>query len=584
MIQRVSATILAILILGGLTACGGGGSGGGPTSAPGPIDEPRPGDPIPPPASAAGRFAISGIEKIPQSMLELSNAQMQSRWALVETNPVHGDYVAEVACQSYVTDTSPCEPGDRTRRTRNPDGTVTFQAGATPFMELYDLKWAQGYRPSDSTWFRPTLAGMGASIVTSTDGSGNAILALLNDGNPPYLVVQSAGNNSSNYSFLRIANKVTPEQRSAAANAVRAHKMLFIAGYSRTASGEYIRHWESSGCKDSELEGGCLWTRYEFPGVTRGTSLSSPNVSAALASVLAVFPDTTPQNLARFGKACVKKTGQGIEALLAQSGGLGVADFNCMGDTIAALRSLPTGGTTNISINGNAVSLSNKALIPSFAQSQSARYLASQGEEEQKRLSFRVVPNGEREVMALGVLREGGFFASFGAGQYDSFFGYSRGHGTVSGFEYAFGHENVFLHLSDVTSRGGDLVSWARAKSVGLSAEKDFHPATDVTLRFSAEFDRFLGGEAKIPFGRVKMDEGEWNRRFGVSAEYAADERTTLGLETRLFIPGNGGNRRTDGLPVQPPFLRSGRASTAPCRASRSCEGAIPGPDDDMVC
>ena len=38
------------------------------------------------------------------------------------------------------------------------------------------------------------------------------------------------------------------------------------------------------------------------------------------------------------------------------------------------------------------------------------------------------------------------------------------------------------------------------------------------TVRLSAEFDRFHSGEAKMPFGKMKADEDEWNRRLGVSA------------------------------------------------------------------
>ena len=89
---------------------------------------------------------------------------------------------------------------------------------------------------------------------------------------------------------------------------------------------------------------------------------SAPVFASALASVLAVFPDTSHQDLAKFGKSCAKKTGEGIEALLARSGGLGVADFTCMGDVISALTDLPTGSTANVVINGTSLQVSGRRL------------------------------------------------------------------------------------------------------------------------------------------------------------------------------------------------------------------------------
>ena len=272
-----------------------------------------------------------------------------------------------------------------------------------------------------------------------------------------------------------------------------------------------------------------------------GTSYSAPQLSAALASVLAVFPDTTPENLAKFAKASARKTGNGIATLLAQSGGVGVADFESMGKTIAALGSLPTDGRTDVTINGQAVNLGSRDFVLSFAQSQSARYFADNGDEEDpERITFRVVPNEGNTAMAFTTLREGAFFASLGVGTYDSFFGYAKGHGEIFGSEYAVGHENLFLHLTDVRSSGGHLVSRTEGKSFGLAADRKFRPADDLKVRFTVNVEKFLGGEAEIPFGKVELNEGEWNRRIGASIEYAMDERTTLGLDSRLFLPTNG--------------------------------------------
>ena len=273
--------------------------------------------------------------------------------------------------------------------------------------------------------------------------------------------------------------------------------------------------------------------------------MSTPQLSAALASVLAVFPDTTPENLAKFAEASAKKTGNGIPALLAQSGGFGAADFASMGRTIAALGSLPTGGRTNVTINGQTVDLSNRDLILSFTQPRAARYFTDTGDEgERERISFRVVPNGEGAAMAFTTLREGAFFASVGIGKYDSFFGYRRGHGEVLGSEYAAGHENLFLHLADVRSSGGHLVSRAEGRSLGLTAEQAFRPAEHLAVTLSASLEKFLGGEADIPFGEVRLNEGQWNRRLGLAAEYTARGGMKLGLRAGALFP-NGDKPET---------------------------------------
>lgn len=149
---------------------------------------------------------------------------------------------------------------------------------------------------------------------------------------------------------------------------------------------------------------------------------------------------------------------------------------------------------------------------------------------------MQFVPNGEEAAMAFVTLRENAFFASVGVGKYDSFFGYKQGHGEVLGSEYAVGHENVFLHMTDIVSSGGFLVSHAEGRSFGLTAERAFRPAEHLTLKFSADLEKFLGGEADIPFGNMKMNEGVWNRHIGLAAEYTAFEGLHLGFNTGVLF------------------------------------------------
>ena len=480
-----------------------------------------------------GEFAISGIDKIPLARVQLTNKQMQSNWVLVETNIEHGRLVGYVGCKSYVTDSPECEPGDRMRRTRNADGTITSQVGTTPFTELFDMKVAEGgFRRQDWDWFRPELTRMGVKLVTSTDASPNAVRALFEDGNPPYLVVQIAGNDSSDYSWM---HENPPEFNVAVADAIRANKLLFVAGYEKDAGGNYTRHWESSGCKDGELEGGCLWTRYEFPGVGRGTSFSSPHLSAALASVLAVFPDTTPQNLAKFGKSCAKKTGEGIEALLAQSGGVGVADFNCMGDVVSALADLPTGGTADVTINGESVRVSGRDLsLPLTYADTQPTVLAGVAPDGS---SFDVVPNGHSGALFTATHANGKVFASVAAGMRHDFFGYVQGHEGVLELRGSAGHKNLFVTFSGQHSIGGDAIRSARGYSAALLSQERLSLTEATSVTVSAGIYRFLGGEADISSGSVQLDGSGWDHRLSVSSETALDASKTVGVGAVVLSP-----------------------------------------------
>lgn len=192
--RSLPSVIMSILVAVTLAACGGGGSI--PVYPPDPVEPPvDPVDPVEPdpPPSAAGRFAINGIDQIPQDMLKLSKAQMQSRWVLAEVDPSHGLGVGRLACQSYAVDSPQCDRSNWAGKTRNSDGTVVTRAGNSPFTELLNLKDGHAF------WAEEEATRMGAKIVTSTVAGSIPV----KNGNPPYLLVQSAGNSSSDFSWLQ---------------------------------------------------------------------------------------------------------------------------------------------------------------------------------------------------------------------------------------------------------------------------------------------------------------------------------------------------------------------------------------------
>ena len=328
------------------------------------------------------------------------------------------------------------------------------------------------------------------------------------------------------------------------ANAVRANKLLFVAGYDKDADGNYIRHWESNGCKDGELASGCLWARYEFPGIGQGTSFSAPQLSAALASVLAVTPDTTPQNLAKFAKACAKKGGEGIEVLLRQSGGVGVADFNCMGAVTSALINLPVGGSTNVTINGQAVTLTGRQISLSFAGDGLYTGLP---EEKESDTTVAFIPTGEDTGLFAVTHRRGNMFTSAAFGARDDFFGFSDGHDEVRELNLSAGHRNLFATLSEQYSGGNDVITSARGHSLAFTAQERFSPAQSTSLTVSARTDRFLGGEADIPVGRIDLDAGGWDHRISVASETELSESAIVSASASLLFPDSGDDGYTVG-------------------------------------
>ena len=526
---------LSVAFLFVLAACGGGGSSVG--SKPPPVQTP--------PTPNAGQFALNGIDQIPQSMLKLSKKEMQSKWVVAESDIEHAREVGKVACQSYAVDSAQCAYTDHTGKHRDSNGTVTSRTGGTtPFTMLLDENFAAN-NAVDNSWFKQEAVNMGAKIVNYSQGGRYAAFTAVGDGGPPYstlpyLIIHSAGNDHTNDSWYDIG---TPAEKAKIDAAVTADKLLFVAGWDKDAAGNYIRHSASSSCKatGNKLDSACLWAQYEFPGIGNGTSYSAPQVSAALASVLAVFPDTTPQNLAKFGKACARRSGNGIETLLRVSGGIGVADFGCMGGVISALRNLPTGGTTNVSVNGQSVAVSGRNLSLGFAEGLS---ILTDGEDGS---SFYPVRNGEKGILFVGQHRYGSLFASAAVGTRDDFFGFTEEHERVFESRVSAGGENLFVTLSEQYSSGGDVIDSARGRSLALVARERFSLTDETSLTVSARADRFLGGSADIPVGSVPLNRGGWEYGLSLASETALRDNVTLGFSAGVRSPRGSGEELTLG-------------------------------------
>ena len=547
-----------------LAACGGGRTGS--AILPPPVD---PVDPTEPPTSAysVGRYAINGIGSIPQSMVKLTREQMQRKFIIADLDVEHGQQVGTIACQSYI-QSGDCD--NHAEKIRDFGGTVRTEVGTSPFTKLVSDSelgrsgpplrredWAMMDRnaiealfesipPTERDLFRRSywaslergdqdqayeLANVarfegelnlgfewikeeiqtlgGAKILVFTSAHDVTARYFLDS----YLTIHSAGNGDGDLPWYDIT--VPPEAKLKIAAAVRKDLLIFTAGWDRDANGNYVQHAISSNCLGDDIREGCVWTQFHFH-FGGGTSYSAPQYAAALASVLAISPDTTPENLARFGKACVKTSGEGIEELLRVSGGLGVADFSCISGVLTALANLPRGGTANVTVNGQPVTLSGTEMVLSFAGG-----LGSVSAETDHPFFVHVVPTRGKGFLLVAGYRQDGLFATLSSGMRDDFFGFVSEHRHVRETGVAGGHENLFFTLAEQHSNGGSVITGASGRSLTVTARRTIALTGHTALTASVVADRFLGGEATIPLGTVELSRGSWTPRLSLAAETA---------------------------------------------------------------
>ena len=509
------------------------------------------------PVVERGRHAVPGIGDIPLNQIKVTNEEMQKMFVLTEyIRDWHAAGVRKAACDSY---TLQCEdPESFAGKTLNADGSVTTHTGSAPYSSFTNLLEGRSYEDEDGTlhpgslsWVRKQVHRMGTAkiVVEAIDPHGG--LAAEHGASLPFLLVQSIGNRTSDFDDSDFRTRISNIQNIQAA--VNAHKVLYAAGWDRDANGNYIQHEFSRACRG--VDDGCLWAQFHFEGVGGGTSLSAPNVGAALASILAVFPDTTHQNLAKFAKACARRSGQGIEVLLRQSGGVGVADFTCMGGVTQALANLPAGGRVNVDVNGQTVSLGERDVALSFAPTlafspNGENSVTLHGVTVPKKLEgikffLNMAPTGNEEMMLVGGVRRDSLFASASFGTEDDFFGFTDGHGSIRSVRLTAGHENFFAHIAQTQSGGGRFIREADGQSLGLTVREEFALTENSNLEVLAQTEKFLGGSANIgsdeaSFGRIQLHGSGWNHRLDLSSTTSVGEDETVSVFTSAHLPDGG--------------------------------------------
>lgn len=572
-----------------LSGCGGGDAGE-VSQIPSPILDPSDktcgnGEVVPATQRCRGRSTLPGIGNIPLAKISRTNAQMRGLWAAtdhyssVNGSREHGRLIRRTSCWSYIVE---CDDPEETE--------------SRPFTYFQNYRRTGDYEEIDyvdaglasvppheraNAWFKREIDNAGirlASLSVLPDGRG--LVGQYGD-ELDFLVIHSAGNEKTD------AFPISPEEPlyGGVKRAMDADKVVYVAGYAVNALGEVVRHPRSSGC--DTVSRACVWVPFVTPDVGAGTSFGAPRVAAALASVLAVFPNTTHQNLAKMLKTSVRK----VSTL---PNGLGVVDFTRLTtlDASGEWRLVNNKGEFNdavmpmqlnhVTLPGNAAIASDFAISadgtavtfgtvlkgtfertrPSvsagFRGHGNTRVAAGVGEG----LSFQLAqPDGNLYAGGVYEHEPSNLFASAGFGIRNDFFGLDERydyHRTL-GYEANIGHRDLFFRVSRQMAQGRDngLIESAAGTAIGFTARRSVAFPKGTQVGATLNLDKFAGGEAKTVFGTLRMGESGWNRTLAVHLVHRTSPHTMLTAGAEVFSPAHGDDVFTAGIGLkihlQPP-------------------------------
>ena len=528
---------------------------------------------IPSPAQRRGRLTLPGIDNIPLDRISQTDRQMRGLWAAtdhyssVNGSREHGRLIRRTSCWSYIVECANPEETESRPFTyfQNYNRTGDYEE-----IDYVDAGLAAGSRHANA-WFKREIENAGSRLVSvSVLPDGYGLVGQYGDA-LDFLVVHSAGNEHTEAFPVRFDDPL----HSGIQRAVDADKVVYVAGYAVNNSGDLVRHPHSSGC--DTVSRACVWVPFVTPGVGSGTSFGAPRVAAALASVLAVFPNTTHQNLARMLKTSVRR----VSTL---PNGLGVVDFTRLTtlDASGEWRLVNNSGEFNEAVaplHLNHVTLPGNAEISSsFAISPNGRAvtLASQltgafGRTTPSTLagfheagipvvagvgegfSFRLLqPNGDLYAGGIYEHEASRLFASAGIGVRNDFFGLDERHNyqRTLGYEANVGHRDLFFRVSRQMTQGREngLIESAEGTAIGFTARRSFDLSDRMWVDAALNLDKFAGGEAKTLFGAVRMDESGWNRTLGIHFVHQPSPYAVLTAGAEVFRPAQGDDVFTAGV------------------------------------
>ena len=158
------------------------------------------------------------------------------------------------------------------------------------------------------------------------------------------------------------------------------------------------------------------------------------------------------------------------------------------------------------------------------------------------------MPNGEATALTVAGYRQGDLFFALTGGTRDDFFGFAKEHRNIRQVGMAAGHEKLFLALAEQRSRGGGIIRAAKGQSLTVKAQESFSLTGKTDLTVTAVADRFLGGEASIPFGSVRLGGGDWNPRLSLATE--TEIAPAMSFRTKAEMTGEEDYALTAGIHV----------------------------------
>ena len=559
------------------------------------------------PTPRRGRLTLPGIDNIPLARISQTNKQMRGLWAAtdhyssVNGSREHGRLIRRTSCWSYIVE---CEDPEETASRPFTYFQNYNRSGDYEEIDYADagLAFVPQHRRTNA-WFKREIDNAGIRLVSlSILPDGHGLVGQYGDA-LDFLVVHSAGNEKTDAFHVRPDDPLYNGIK----HAVDAGKVVYVAGYTVDGRGDIVRHPHSSGC--DTVSSACVWVPFVTPGVGSGTSFGSPRVAGALASVLAVFPNTAHQNLARMLKTSVRQ----VSTL---PNGLGVVDFTRLttlgasgewrlvnnngefNDAVAPLQlnhvTLPGSAaiTSDFAISSNAEAVTfGTVLTGAFGRTtpgvltgfheHGTPVVAGVGEG----LSFRLSqPNGDLYAGGVYEHEASNLFASAGLGIRNDFFGLDEryDYDRTLGYEANVGHRDLFFRVSRQVAQGREngLIESAEGTAIGFTARRSFDLSKGMRVDAALNLDKFAGGEAKTVFGDVRMDESNWNRTLSVHLVHQPSSHAVFTAGAEVFSPAQGDDVFTAGVKLsvqfQPTARRDGfRTSNASHRGASDNFGPV---------
>ena len=340
-----------------------------------------------------------------------------------------------------------------------------------------------------------------------------------------------------------------PEEGALLLQQLANNQVLLTAGYAKDGNGRFIPHPLTTQC--GGLEDGCLYGPFEFavPVFTaniQGTSLTAPFVAAGLASVLAVFPETSGEDLIRLAKACaVSEPGL--------PNGLGRFSLACMDNSEEF--HLPKGTTVSeestASVQARATSFAH-AFVATPLPGESTftftvegvplvremgghfdhrvGFLPAETVTEEKKASFSLFFDRAHQVPGVRYGSDAYFVAASLAQEVPHFMG-NAGY-TTSGVQVAAGTNSAFLRYQSQEGHhdGGGVVSNVAGTGLGATLRHTFATPIGAVQPF-LHLDRFMGGEAETAQGSLVLRKSDWNSELGLSLDASLREQEKVSVK-----------------------------------------------------